>query len=89
MRLMQLLKNIELYVVHDTAQSIGSIYKGKKTGTIADVSTFSFHGTKNLTTGEGGALTTMMMLSPKGLKYYVKKVPTNILFLLITKQEVL
>ena len=47
-----------LYVVHDTAQSIGSEYKGKKTGTMADVSTFSFHGTKNLTTGEGGALVT-------------------------------
>jgi dTDP-4-amino-4,6-dideoxygalactose transaminase len=47
-----------LYVVHDTAQSIGSIYKGKKVGSIAHVSTFSFHGTKNLTTGEGGALTT-------------------------------
>lgn len=48
----------KLYVVHDTAQSIGSEYKGKKTGSIADVSTFSFHGTKNLTTGEGGVLTT-------------------------------
>jgi len=47
-----------LYVVHDTAQSIGSLYKGKKTGSLADVSAFSFHGTKNLTTGEGGALCT-------------------------------
>jgi dTDP-4-amino-4,6-dideoxygalactose transaminase len=47
-----------LYIVHDTAQSIGSVYKGRKTGAIADVSTFSFHGTKNMTTGEGGALTT-------------------------------
>ena len=47
-----------LYVVHDTAQSIGSIYKGRKTGTLADISTFSFHGTKNLTTGEGGAVVT-------------------------------
>jgi dTDP-4-amino-4,6-dideoxygalactose transaminase len=47
-----------LFVVHDTAQSIGSVYKGKKVGNIAHVSTFSFHGTKNLTTGEGGALTT-------------------------------
>lgn len=47
-----------LYVVHDTAQSIGSNYKGQKTGCQGDVSTFSFHGTKNLTTGEGGALTT-------------------------------
>jgi len=51
-------KKHNLYVVHDTAQSIGSEYKGKKTGTLADVSTFSFHGTKNLTTGEGGALVT-------------------------------
>lgn len=47
-----------LYVVHDTAQSIGAEYKGKKTGALADVSTFSFHGTKNITTGEGGAITT-------------------------------
>jgi dTDP-4-amino-4,6-dideoxygalactose transaminase len=47
-----------LYVVHDTAQSIGSVYRGRKTGTLADISTFSFHGTKNLTTGEGGAVVT-------------------------------
>jgi len=51
-------KKYNLYVVHDTAQSIGTLYKEKKTGTLADVSTFSFHGTKNLTTGEGGALVT-------------------------------
>ena len=53
-----LAKKHGLYVVHDTAQSVGSNYRGRKTGTQADVSTFSFHGTKNLTTGEGGALTT-------------------------------
>lgn len=51
-------RKYDLYVVHDTAQSVGSTYKGKKTGTLADVSTFSFHGTKNMTTGEGGALVT-------------------------------
>jgi len=51
-------KKYNLFVVHDTAQSIGSTYKGMKTGTLADVSVFSFHGTKNLTTGEGGALVT-------------------------------
>lgn len=51
-------KKHNLYVVHDTAQSIGAEYKNRKTGTLADVSTFSFHGTKNLTTGEGGALLT-------------------------------
>lgn len=51
-------KKHNLYIVHDTAQSIGSFYKGRKTGTLADVSCFSFHGTKNITTGEGGALVT-------------------------------
>ena len=51
-------KKYNLYVVHDTAQSIGAEYKGKKTGSLAHVSIFSFHGTKNLTTGEGGALVT-------------------------------
>ena len=57
-RINEIAKKHGLYVVHDTAQSIGAEYKGKKTGTLAHVSTFSFHGTKNLTTGEGGALTT-------------------------------
>lgn len=47
-----------LYVVHDTAQSIGAKYKRHCTGNQGHVSTFSFHGTKNMTTGEGGALVT-------------------------------
>jgi len=54
----EIAQRYNLYIVHDTAQSIGSVYKGRKTGTLADISTFSFHGTKNLTTGEGGAVTT-------------------------------
>ncbi|MBU1863564.1 MAG: DegT/DnrJ/EryC1/StrS aminotransferase family protein [Candidatus Omnitrophica bacterium] len=53
-----LAKKYNLYVVHDAAQSIGSEYKGKKTGALADVSCFSFHGTKNLVVGEGGAIVT-------------------------------
>lgn len=56
--IMAIAEKHNLYVVHDTAQSIGSEYKGNKTGNQGHVSTFSFHGTKNLTTGEGGALTT-------------------------------
>lgn len=56
--IMAIAEKHKLYVVHDTAQSIGSAYKGKKTGNQGHVSTFSFHGTKNLTTGEGGALVT-------------------------------
>jgi dTDP-4-amino-4,6-dideoxygalactose transaminase len=56
--IMAIAEKYGLYVVHDTAQSIGSLYKGRKTGTLAHISTFSFHGTKNLTTGEGGAIVT-------------------------------
>ena len=56
--IMTIARKHNLYVVHDTAQSIGSDYKGKKIGSQGHVSTFSFHGTKNLTTGEGGALVT-------------------------------
>ena len=41
----------------DTAHSFGAVWHGKKTGSIADFSSFSFHAVKNLTTAEGGALT--------------------------------
>ncbi len=51
-------KKYGLYVVQDAAQSIGAKYKGQYTGNQADVTTFSFHGTKNMTTGEGGAIVT-------------------------------
>lgn len=47
-----------LYVVQDAAQSIGAKFRGRKVGTCADVTCFSFHGTKNLVVGEGGALVT-------------------------------
>lgn len=54
----EIAKKYNLFVVQDAAQSIGAFYKGRKVGTLADVTCFSFHGTKNLTTGEGGALVT-------------------------------
>lgn len=44
-------------VLADTAHSFGAERNGRKTGSIADFSSFSFHAVKNLTTAEGGALT--------------------------------
>ncbi len=44
-------------VLADTAHSFGATRDGKKTGALADFSSFSFHAVKNLTTAEGGALT--------------------------------
>lgn len=45
-------------VVEDAAQAIGSLYKGRPAGSLGDVGVFSFHGSKTLTTGEGGLLAT-------------------------------
>ncbi|MDE5990372.1 MAG: DegT/DnrJ/EryC1/StrS family aminotransferase [Clostridia bacterium] len=44
-------------VCADTAHAFGAQWHGKKVGSIADFSSFSFHAVKNFTTGEGGALT--------------------------------
>lgn len=46
-----------IMILADAAHSFGSIYKGKKVGSVADFTSFSFHAVKNLTTAEGGALT--------------------------------
>lgn len=46
-----------IIVCADTAHSFGSMQKDKRSGSIADFSSFSFHAVKNLTTGEGGAVT--------------------------------
>jgi len=45
-----------LYLIEDAAHSIGSTYKGRPVGSIADITTFSFFPTKNMTTAEGGAV---------------------------------
>ena len=45
-----------IMVLADSSHSIGAIYKGKHTGSLADVTVFSFHAVKNLTTAEGGAV---------------------------------
>lgn len=44
-------------IVADAAHSFGAIYKGRKSGEVADFTCFSFHAVKNLTTAEGGAVT--------------------------------
>ena len=43
-------------VLSDAAHSLGARYQGKKTGAVADITVFSFHAVKNLTTAEGGAI---------------------------------
>ena len=48
----------DIPVIEDAAEAIGSIYKGKKAGSLGIFSIFSFHGTKTVTTGEGGMFAT-------------------------------
>ena len=45
-----------ILVLSDAAHSIGAKYKGNKTGSLTDITVYSFHAVKNLTTAEGGAI---------------------------------
>lgn len=45
-----------ILVLSDAAHSFGATYNGKRTGSLTDISVFSFHAVKNLTTAEGGAV---------------------------------
>lgn len=56
--IMALARNRNLVVIEDAAHSIGAEYGGRRVGGIADMTAFSFYATKNITSGEGGALTT-------------------------------
>ncbi len=55
--LAQIARENNLILVEDAAQALGSTYKGKMCGSLGDMAAFSFHETKNLISGEGGALT--------------------------------
>ncbi len=48
----------KVYLIEDASHAIGAEYKGKKIGSIADITVFSFHPVKHITTGEGGMVLT-------------------------------
>jgi len=56
--IMELAQSKGLIMVEDAAEAIGSKYRGRMAGTIAPVGIYSFHATKTITTGEGGAAVT-------------------------------
>ena len=56
--LMDLASEFKLVVVEDAAESLGSIYRGKHTGTLGKLGVLSFNGNKTITTGGGGAILT-------------------------------
>ena len=65
-RIQDICKKHKLVLIEDAAHSIGTKYNGKGVGSIADMTTFSFHPVKTITGGEGGAVLT------NSEKYYQK-----------------
>ncbi|WP_447603630.1 DegT/DnrJ/EryC1/StrS family aminotransferase [Nitrospira sp. Nam80] len=57
-RIMNIARRHDLRVIDDAAHALPARYRGKMVGTIADCTCFSFYATKNITTGEGGMITT-------------------------------
>ena len=53
-----LAKKRHLTVIEDAAHALGAVYRGKKIGALSDLTVFSFHPVKHITTGEGGMVTT-------------------------------
>ena len=57
-KIMKIAKDNNLLVIEDAAHAISAEYEGRKIGIIGDATSFSFYPTKNMTTGEGGMVTT-------------------------------
>ena len=71
--LIEVLKEYHIELVEDAAESIGSLYKGKHTGTFGKVGALSFNGNKTITTGGGG----MMLFNDEELAAYAKHITTQ------------
>ncbi|OEF98878.1 UDP-4-amino-4,6-dideoxy-N-acetyl-beta-L-altrosamine transaminase [Vulcanibacillus modesticaldus] len=65
-KIKEIAKKYNLIVIEDAAHALGAIYRGKHIGSISDMTMFSFHPVKHITTGEGGIITT------NNEKYYQK-----------------
>lgn len=56
--LMKIAEEFNIKIIHDAAHAVETEYQGKKIGCFADIANFSFYVTKNITTAEGGMITT-------------------------------
>ena len=57
-KLLEIGEKYNIPIIEDAAEALGSVYKGKQAGSIGAFGAFSFHGTKTITTGEGGIFVT-------------------------------
>ena len=65
--IVNLLKKRKITLLEDCAESLGSTYKNKNSGTFADIAIYSFQATKTITTGEGG-----MIITKKNKNFFKK-----------------
>ena len=71
--LIEVCNEYHIKLVEDAAESIGSLYKGKHTGTFGKIGALSFNGNKTITTGGGG----MMLFNDEELGAYAKHITTQ------------
>ncbi len=71
--LIRICKQYHIELIEDAAESLGSFYKGKHTGTFGQIGILSFNGNKTITTGGGG----MLLFQDKGLGDYAKHLSTQ------------
>ena len=68
--LIKITKKYGLYLVGDACHALGAVYRGKPVGSIADITLFSFHPVKHITTGEGGMALTNNDSFTKGMRRF-------------------
>lgn len=71
--LVQICEQYHIELIEDAAESVGSLYKGRHTGTFAKISALSFNGNKTITTGGGG----MLLFRDAELGVYAKHLTTQ------------
>ena len=70
-KIKELAEKYNLIVIEDGCQALGASYKGKMVGSVSDLTVFSFHPVKSITTGEGGAILTNNEEYYKTMKKFV------------------
>jgi perosamine synthetase len=77
---LKLCKERNIIVIEDASESLGSEYKGTKTGNIGDLACFSFNGNKIITTGGGGMITTNNEAFAKRAKHISTTAKTDAIY---------
>ncbi len=69
-RLQEIADEHGLHLIADSCHAIGAEYKGRKVGTLAELTVFSFHPVKHITTGEGGMIVTDDFEMAEGMRHF-------------------